>query len=181
MNEIVLIQSSLNPKSKTAIVLNEVKKKLEEKGAKTFLLDLRDYEIPFCDGRKFEEYPSHLQDIKSILDNAHAFVIGFPVYLYTFSGVLKNFLDIFSSAFHQKVCAIVANAGGSNSYLASRDLMNAMSFEEGTLFIQPTVYTYSKHFSEGKITDEYVFKKIDQMIERLIKVSNYKLPVPAEH
>ena len=133
MVKIVLIQSSLNPKSRTAIVLEEIRKKLIERNVEAEVIDLRDYDLPFCDGRSYEEYPESVHQVGQILKTANAFIIGFPVYMYTFSGVLKNFLDIFANFFEKKVCGIVANAGGSNSYLASRDLINSMNYEVGTI------------------------------------------------
>lgn len=179
MARIVLIQSSLNPNSKTAVVIEETRKRLIQKGHEAITLDLREYELPFCDGRSLDQYPESVQRIRPILESADAFVIGFPVYMYTFSGVVKNFLDIFARYFERKVCGIVMNAGGSNSYLASRDLINSMNFETATIFVQPTVYTYSSHFDETKtkIVSEYVYKKIDQMIDSLLETMKLTLPV----
>ncbi|RMG25140.1 MAG: NADPH-dependent oxidoreductase [Methanobacteriota archaeon] len=181
MPKIVLIQSSLNPRSRTAIVLEETRKKLVERGTEAEILDLRDYDIPFCDGRSLDEYPESVQRIRPILESADAFIIGFPVYMYTFSGVVKNFLDIFSSYFERKICGIVMNAGGSNCYLASRDLINSMNFEVGTVFVQPTVYSYSSHFDETKtrLESEYVLNKIDQMIDSLLNSLGQTLSISA--
>ena len=59
MQKVVIIQGSLNPKSKTAIVAQEAEKILRRfDGIDCQILDLRYFEIQFCDGRKLQDYGS---------------------------------------------------------------------------------------------------------------------------
>ena len=59
MPKVVIIQGSLNPKSKTAIVAQEAEKILHRfDGIVCQILDLRYFEIQFCDGRKLQDYGS---------------------------------------------------------------------------------------------------------------------------
>ncbi len=172
MVHIVLIQGSLNPNSRTAILIDTVAEHLDKRGIPNQILDLRQYQIPFCDGRPLDEYPEPVPEIRKLLDQAEMAIIGFPIYMYSFSGVIKNFLDIFHRSFQNKICGVAINAGGSNSYLASRDLMNSMAFESGTIFVQPTVYTFKKHYTP-EIEDPYIHKKIDDMIDSMLKLYQF--------
>ena len=91
-----------------------------------------------------------------------------PVYCYSVSGVLKNFLDITCSAMENKYAGIVCNAGGVMSYLASADLMKILSYEVHALTVQPTVYAWGDDFKNGKITNEKVLHKAVHMVEKLM-------------
>ena len=170
MSELVLIQGSLNPDSKTAVILNEVAKVLKEKNIKFKIIDLRKLNMQFCDGRDRNEYNEDLQKTYKLMEEANAYVIGMPVYCYSVSGVLKNFLDITCGAMENKVAGIVCNAGGVMSYLASADLMKILSYEVHVLTVQPTVYAYGNDFKDGKIINEKVLHKANAMVERLMGV-----------
>ncbi len=127
MPKIILIQGSLNPKSKTAVILDEVTNILKEKNIKYETIDLRKLNMQFCDGRDLKNYNEDLQKAYKLMEEANGYVIGMPVYCYSVSGVLKNFLDITCSAMEGKSTGIVCNAGGIMSYLASSDLMKILS------------------------------------------------------
>ena len=168
MSKIILIQGSLNPDSKTALILDEVAKVLKEKNIKYETIDLRKITMQFCDGRDRNQYNEDLQKAYKLMEEANGYVIGMPVYCYSVSGVLKNFLDITCGAMENKVTGIVCNAGGIMSYLASADLMKILSYEVHVLTVQPTVYAHGNDFKDGKITNEKVLHKANAMVERLV-------------
>ena len=170
MSKLVLIQGSLNPNSKTALILDEVANVLKEKNINYEIIDLRKLNLEFCDGRDLKEYNQDLQNVYKQIESANGYVIGMPVYCYSVSGVLKNFLDITCSAMENKVTGIVCNAGGVMSYLASADLMKILPYEVHVLTVQPTVYAYGNDFKDGKIVNEKVLHKAVHMVERLMEI-----------
>ncbi len=169
MSDITLIQGSLNPNSKTSIILDEVINILKDKKINYELIDLRKLELQFCDGRDLEKYNEDLQKAYKIMEKSSGYIVGMPVYCYSVSGVLKNFLDITCGAMENKVSGIACNAGGIMSYLASSDLMKILSYEVHVLTVQPTVYAYGNDFKDGKIVNEKVLDKANKMIEKLMK------------
>lgn len=169
MSNIVLIQSSLSKGSKTSLLIDETVKVLKEKNIDFEVIDLRKIEMQFCDGRKIEEYNLDLQKAYKLIKSAKGYIIGMPVYCYSLSGVLKNFLDITCSAMEGKVTGIICSAGGAMSYLASADLMKILSYEVHVLSVQPTVYASGGDFENGMIKNEKVLKKISDMVENLTK------------
>lgn len=177
MPKIILIQGSLRQNSRTAIVMNHVKEMCELWGIENELIDLRDYELPFCDGRSTAEYGEPVVSLHQKLLNADGYVISSPVYAYTYSGVVKNFLDIFGGAMKDKFSGAVYNAGGTNSYLASGELVKIMAFDFNHTVVQPTVYTHRKHFLDGKIDSDYVHEKIEQMLRALSNSLNIPVSV----
>ena len=170
MSKFVLIQGSLNPNSKTSVILDEVANILKEKNIDYEIIDLRKLKLEFCDGRDLKDYNQDLQQAYKQIESANGYVIGMPVYCYSVSGVLKNFLDITCGAMENKVTGIVCNAGGVMSYLASSDLMKILSYEVHVLSIQPIVYAYGNDFKDGKIVNEKVLHKAKAMVENLITI-----------
>ena len=169
MSKLILIQGSLNPNSKTSIILDEVISILKDKKINYELIDLRKLKLQFCDGRDLEKYNEDLQNAYKIMKKSSGYVVGMPVYCYSVSGVLKNFLDITCGAMENKCAGIVCNAGGAMSYLASSELMKILSYEVHVLSVQPTVYAHGNDFKDGKIVNEKVLDKANKMVEKLMK------------
>ncbi len=170
MSNLVVIQGSLNKKSKTAIIVNHVSEILLEKGIEYSVIDLRNIKLEFCDGRKIEEYNDDLKSAYKLMKSASAYIIGMPVYCYSVSGVLKNFLDITCNSMERKFAGIICNAGGIMSYLASADLMKILSYEVHVLTVQPIVYACDSDFQNGKIGNQKVINKAKDMVENLMSL-----------
>ena len=169
MRKILVIQGSLNPKSKTAVVTREAEKVLNGfNGIEFQTLDLRSLEMQFCDGRKLKEYNSDTQKAYEMVDKADGLIIGMPVYCYSVSGPLKNFIDITSSAMEEKVAGIICTTGSSMSYLASADLAKILAYESSVLSIQPVVCSSYEDFSDGRLESQKVREKLNAMIEVLV-------------
>lgn len=168
MSKLTLIQGSLNADSKTALLLDEIIKILKEKSIKYDLIDLRKIKLEFCDGRKLEQYNSELQNAYKLMEESKGYIIGMPVYCYSVSGPLKNFLDITCGTMEKKFVGIACAAGGAMSYLASADLMKILSYEVHAISVQPTVYASGGDFKDGKIVNEKILYKAKDMVERLM-------------
>ena len=100
MSQIVLISTSLSTNSRSALVTKAVHHRLQEQGVEAKFIDLREISLPFCDGRPLADYSETVQELYKQIESAEQLVFGFPIYCYSISGVLKNFLDIFLSLIH---------------------------------------------------------------------------------
>ena len=169
MQKVVIIQGSLNPKSKTAIVVQEAEKILHRfDDIDCQILDLRYFEIQFCDGRKLKDYGSDTKKAYKMIQESDALIIGMPVYCYSVSGPLKNLIDISSSAMENKVAGILCTTGSSMSYLASADLAKILAYESQVLSIQPVVCSSYEDFEDGKLESQKVHEKLNAMIGVLV-------------
>ena len=82
-------------------------------GAKTELLDLASFQLPLCDGKLSVEPSPGVIRFRERLRAAHGFVVGTPEYHGSFSGLLKNALDLTGfEEFEGKVVGLVAVSGG---------------------------------------------------------------------
>lgn len=170
MKKITVIQSSLREGSNTAIVCRAFAEKCDALGIHVHYIDLKDVKMDLCDARPLEKYSEDIQNVYSIMDSSQAVIFGMPVYQYSMSGVLKNFVDICGKALAWKPIGAIVNAGGPNCYMASQDLFNAMQFEYATTSIMPTPYTWSMDFKDGAIVNEKVLSKLDELAAKILSL-----------
>ena len=167
MKKITIVQSSLREKFNTSIVC----KLFEEKAISAWIelnyIDLRNIELEFCNGKDLSEYTDDLQKSYKILEESESIIFWMPVYQYSMSWVLKNFIDICGGALKWKKIWVIVNAGWPSCYMASRDLLDALYYEYATINIAPTPYSWSMDFADGKLVNNKVIKKLDELIEVL--------------
>ncbi len=127
--------------------------------------------MEFCDGRDLKAYSKDLQKAYIQIEKNEISIFGMPVYQYSMSGVLKNFIDICGGALKEKPIGCIVNAGGPNCYMASQDLFNALQFEYATTSIMPTPYTWAKDFDEqGDIVNPKVLERLDELVAKIISL-----------
>lgn len=94
----------------------------EEAGAVTHLLDLRDYELLFADGG--EATTPDLDRLRQEMRQADGVILGTPEYHGSFSGVLKNALDLMGfDEFEGKMIGLVGVSGGA---MGAFDALNGL-------------------------------------------------------
>ena len=116
---IVLVAGAITG-SKTATVLTALQKELQIQApaAKVTLLDLRQLQLVFSDGRDFREYEGDTRYVAETIMQADALVFGSPVYQAGISGALKNVLDLLPArALADKVATAVITAGSPRHFL----------------------------------------------------------------
>ncbi|CAI2718138.1 NAD(P)H-dependent oxidoreductase [Nitrospina watsonii] len=168
MPKVILIQGSLNPDSNTAKLIAATAKQLEQRNVKHEIIDLRNLELQFCDSRPLKEYNHDTKTVHQKLADAQGFIFGMPVYCYSVSGPLKNFIDIHSSAMEKKWAGIVGQAGGKSSYMALGDLARILAFESHVTTVQPHVYTTYDDYNGDAMTSDKTQAKIEEMLDNLI-------------
>ncbi len=80
-------------------------------GAETELIDLKTYNLVFCDGGS--DYPADVHRLRAAVSSAQGIILGTPEYHAGFSGVLKNAIDLMGFAqFGGKMVGLVGVSGG---------------------------------------------------------------------
>jgi NAD(P)H-dependent FMN reductase len=117
---VAAICGSLNPTSTTRAALNIALSGAQSIGAETQLINLRDYELVFCDGGDESNYPPDVFKLRQEIEQAQGIILGTPEYHSGPSGVLKNALDLMGfKEFQGKVVGLVGVAGGSTGAINS--------------------------------------------------------------
>ncbi len=111
---IVGLCGSLRPGSFTRQALEIALTGAAATGAETQLIDLRDYQLVFCDGSDDEQhYPADVFKLREEIRQAHGVILGTPEYHGGISGVLKNALDLMGfDEFSGKMMGLIGVSGG---------------------------------------------------------------------
>ena len=111
---VVGICGSLRAGSYTRMALRFALEGAQEVGAKTKLIDLRDYGLNFCDGKEDESgYPPGVRKLREEVRAAKGIILATPEYHGGSSGVLKNALDLMGfDEFEGKMVGLVGVSGG---------------------------------------------------------------------
>lgn len=112
---VVAICGSLREESYTRHALRIALQGAQSVGAQTGLIDLRAYDLVFCAGNlPDDQSPAGVVRLRQAVRQAHGVILGTPEYHGSFSGVLKNALDLMGfEEFGGKIVGLVGVSGGS--------------------------------------------------------------------
>jgi FMN reductase len=111
---VIGLSGSLREGSHTSMAVRIALRGAEETGATTEFIDLREYNLVFNIGStKAADYPGDILRLRKRLQAAHGVILGTPEYHGSFSGVLKNALDLMGfDEFEGKMIGLVGVSGG---------------------------------------------------------------------
>jgi NAD(P)H-dependent FMN reductase len=111
---VVGLCGSLRADGHTRAALQVALQGAAQTNARTNFVDLADFQLPFCDGRRdAKSYGSEVERLRAILRPAHGIILGTPEYHGSYSGVLKNALDLMGfEEFEGKMVGLLGVAAG---------------------------------------------------------------------
>ena len=111
---VVGICGNIRSGSYTRMALVHALSRAQEAGAQTMLIDLKEYALIFCDGKEDESiYPTDVFRLREQLKAAQGIILGTPEYHGSYSGILKNALDLMGfDEFEGKMVGLVGVSGG---------------------------------------------------------------------
>jgi len=146
-----------------------------ETGAETRLIDLRDYNLVFRDGKDDTGYPDDVFRLRSEVKQAEGVILGTPEYHGSFSGVLKNALDLMGfDEFEGKMIGLVGVSGGR---MGAFDALNSLrnigrALHAWVIPEQTSVPEAWKVFSEdGKIADPQIEQRLKEIGRQVARFS----------
>lgn len=151
-------------------ILEEIKKKTDWA---VELLDLSNYDMEFCDGRKDSDYNQDTQTVIQKITDADAYIISTPIFNGSFPAPLKNVIDLVQpKIFEEKIMGFAAAGGNPNHYLVIENQLKPIA---GYLraYVAPTyVFTLRDSFDENNnVVSSEALKSIDQMTNEVIILS----------
>jgi FAD reductase [NAD(P)H] len=138
------------------------------------LLDLRDYQLEFCDGRKPDEYNHETRIVIEKIRQADFYLIGSPVFNSSFTAPLKNVFDLVPpDVFRQKVMGFAANGGTYQHYLMIENQLKPIAGYFRAYIAPSYVYAHSSHFNEqNEIEVEDVKGRIGLLADELVSMQH---------
>lgn len=163
MSDVLGIVGSLSSPSNTRAALQvALDAAEEERGVDTEVLHLAEYDLVPADGRTLDEYTGDTAEALERIVDSSAYVVGTPVYRASYSGVLKNLLDMIPRGMWQADVAplagsavgVVGTGATPHHYLVvEKELAPVLSFF-GAHLVGSGAYVHSGHFGDGAVLED---------------------------
>jgi FMN reductase len=186
MVKIVGIGGSLRPDSYSQLALRLATQRVEKLGASIEILDLRELDLPFCDGGK--EYPGYpdVDRLRQTVQQADGLILATPEYHGSISGVIKNALDLMSfDQLSDKVVGLISVLGGQPNSNALNDLRIIMRWVHAWVIPEQVAIgqAWKAFDANGNLTDEKLSERFDDFAKSLVENTRrlHNLPQTVEN
>ena len=167
----LVISTSLNPASKSRVLADHAVGNLQKMGVESRLVDLRDFELPLCDGGSAFGAP-HAVELKELIRSSAGVILASPIYNYDMGSAAKNLLELTGDAWTQKVVGFLLAAGGAGSYMSGMGFANSLMLDFRCLILPSFVYASPLQYDGNKISDADTVQRIHLLSEQLVRVSS---------
>jgi len=170
MTTVLAVVGSVTPPGRlNAAIATAVEMAAARPGVSASLLNLADHRISFADGRPAEKFDDDTGAVVARVAGAERVLLASPVYRGTFTGALKNLLDLTPiEALRAKPVGIVAMGATAHHYLGVDWQLRAVLAWFGARVVATSVYLESAHFRDGALTDEPSRRALADLVTALL-------------
>ena len=159
---ILVIGCSLSANSRSCVLAEAAVGALRSRGVRADLIDLRELDLPLCDGGVCYEHPA-VAPLARRMEEAAALLVASPVYNYDVNAAAKNLVELTGSAWRDKPVGFLCTAGGRNSYMAPIGLANSLMLDFRSLIIPRFVYAVKEDFEASGDVAGPLRERIEQL------------------
>ena len=135
----------------------------------TSLIHLGDHQISFADGRPLTDYSDDTEAVVQRVMAADMYLIATPIFRATFTGSLKNLLDLVPvEGLMGKVCGLVAMGASDHHYLSVDSQLRPVLAWFGAHLVPGMVYLQSRQFQEGQLADPEAVAGLENLAAAVI-------------
>jgi NAD(P)H-dependent FMN reductase len=167
---VLAICGSLRPSSSTRDALSLALAAAERGGAEVGYVDIS--ALPWCDGRAVDAYGPGVDAFRKQLAGADALLLGSPEYHGSFTGVLKNALDLCGpDDLKGKLIGLVATARGDAGAMNTLNHLRQVSRWVGAWVLpaQVSVPNAGAAFADGKATRDGLDTELSALGQELVR------------
>ncbi|MGP1384659.1 MAG: NADPH-dependent FMN reductase [Thainema sp.] len=172
MVKIVGLAGSLRPESYSYRALQVAAERAKHYGANVEILDLREMNLPFCDGTgDYLDYPD-VERLREAVKQADGLILATPEYHGSVSGVLKNALDLMSfEHLSGKVTGVISVLGGQSNSNALNDLRVIMRWVHAWVIPEQVAIgqAWQAFNEQGQLKDEKLAERMDGFAKSLVE------------
>jgi FAD reductase [NAD(P)H] len=162
--------------SKTLVLVKNVLEEINkaDPSIETELLDLKQYDLQFCDGRDPASYTGDTKKMIDLVSEADLLVIGTPVFQGSITGTLKNLFDLLPvDVLRNKPVGLVATGGTYQHYLVIETQLRPILGYFRAYVAPGYVYVQNESFNEkNEIADEDVQRRIENLTKEMISMKD---------
>jgi FMN reductase len=175
MSDLLGIVGSVSSTSKTRTAVEVALDAADAVGVETETIHLGEYNLDTADGRMLDEYDGDTAVVLDAITESDSYLIGTPVYRASYSGVLKNLLDMVPrgqwqadvAPFEDSAVGLVATGATPHHYLTvDTELRPVMAFFGAQ--VSGGAYLHEDQFEEAegdsyRVTDAEVRKRLETL------------------
>ena len=169
--EYLVISSSLRASSRSRLLAEYLREYYQERQVTCAFLDLRETELPFCDGDAAYSHPG-VSKCAELISGARVIIAATPVYNFDANAALKNLIELTGDSWENKIVGFLCAAGGASSYMSLMGLANSLMLDFRCLIIPRFVYATSADFKDGKTPSEEIKARVAQLAEASLTIRN---------
>lgn len=176
MKIVLLSGSTVGTKTQTAMTYLYNHLKLTASEHDLTLLDLKDYELPFSDGRNYLDYQGDAGLVTGELMSADVILIGSPTFQASIPATLKNIFDLLpQNALERKIVGLVMTAGSPKHFLVAETQLKPIIHYMKGLLVSNYVFIEDIDFYQQKITNDDVTRRLNKLVEdSLVLAKSYQ-------
>lgn len=182
--KLIGISGSLSRPSKTELAVSEALRfaAAERDDTDTTLISLSDWKLDFCDGRDPADYRADTRTVIDTITGADALIVGSPIYRGSYSGALKNLLDLIpNDSLRGKAVGILATGGSPHHFLAIEHQFRPLINYFNAYTVPAGVYLHNTHYRNGKLIDPQILQRLKKLGQETVRLahslqSNYEGP-----
>lgn len=180
MTELLGIAGSVTQPSRTRAAVEVALEGAEQAlGAETEVLHLAELDLETADGRTLEEYEGDTRRALEQIIGSEAYLFGTPVYRASYSGALKNLLDLIPRGQWQADVApleasavgLVATGGSPHHFLTIDDELRPVLSFFGAHTVGSGAYLDPSAFEDGAVTDGEARARLETLGAATVELS----------
>ncbi|CAM3879979.1 NADPH-dependent FMN reductase [Alkalicoccus chagannorensis] len=164
--------------SKPETIIEEALERAEklDPSISTTTINLKELQLPFCDGRPESAYPAEVHELISTIAEADAVILATPVFQASIPGALKNMFDLLPvDILAGKPAGCIACSGTYHHFLVIENQLKPILSYLKAYSLPSYVYLHRDDFEGTTIVNKDSSKRVDQMIEELLALAT-RLP-----
>lgn len=168
---ILVISCSHHPESRSRILANAAKEELLSLSRNVDFLDIRDLELPFCDGHSTYNHPI-VMEAKERVQKASGILVSTPIYNYDVNATIKSFIEHTGKAWAGKPVGFLCAAGGKGSYMALVPFAGSLMLDFHCHVLPQHVYATNDQFAETTISDFELNQRVKKLVADICWLSD---------
>ena len=140
-----------------------------ENSVTTSLLHLGDHRISFADGRPLPDFSDDTEAVVERVMAADMYIIATPIFRASFTGALKNLLDLVPvEGLMGKACGLLAMGATDHHYLTVDTQLRPVLAWFGAHLVPGAVYLQSRHFQDGQLADSQAISDLQILAKAVV-------------
>ena len=135
------------------------------------MVDLRDYDLPMCDGESTYDAPA-AKKLAKIISESDVILLAAPIYNYDLNAAAKNLVELTGRAWKDKVVGFLCAAGGHSSYMSPMGIANSLMFDFRCVIVPRFVYAIGEDFRDAVELSEKIQERVKQLCAEAVKLAN---------